>query len=513
MSGGSWQALSALGAGLRRAGTVGERQAAWLAACLARNRDSDYGRAHGFGAIHTVAQYRAAVPLTGYEEMAPWIARCAGGEADVIFAGRALAFERTGGSSGGAKLLPYSAASLDGFRVAILPWLRDVIEGQGWSQGHAYWAISPATRQPETTAGGIAVGVNDAAYLGADALPAFAALSAVEPAVGAVASVRDWQLLTLHGLLCKPDLVLISVWSPTFFLALIEALDGLADEIEALLAVGGRVAGLRVRAEAGALERLRAYRADHELRGLWPRLALVSCWADGDSRPYFDVLRARLPHASFQAKGLLATEGVVTVPDAQGRPVLAADSGFTEFIDARGNCLLADELRAGERYEVVMTTAGGLYRYRIGDVVDCQGHGEGGPLLHFVGRAGLVSDLVGEKLTAEFVARCLADLAGFRMLVRGAGAQPGYALIVDQRQAGEAEALAERIEQRLHANPQYAYARRMGQLARLAVYCVADPLNIYFQHAMGQRARMGDVKMPVLRPEPGWLEVFLRSSQ
>ena len=57
-------------------------------------------------------------------------------------------------------------------------------------------------------------------------------------------------------------------------------------------------------------------------------LKLVSCWADASSQPFFEQLRQRLAHASFQGKGLLSTEGVVTVPDSVGRPVLAPDSGF-----------------------------------------------------------------------------------------------------------------------------------------------------------------------------------------
>jgi hypothetical protein len=322
--------------------------------------------------------------------------------------------------------------------------------------------------------------------------------------------VQDWQLLTLLALASRSDLALVSVWSPTFFLTLIGALETRGEEIEWHLANGGHIAGLDVSADPSALERFRAFRHHGSLERFWPRLALVSCWADGDSRPYCEQLRARLPHAAFQAKGLLATEGVVTVPDAAGRPVLAADSGFFEFLDSGGCCRLPHELQGGEQYELVITTAGGLYRYRIGDLVECeQNDGVAGPVLHFVGRAGLNSDLVGEKLSEQFIAACLAPVNGFRMLVRHTGAAPGYALIVDRSQVADAKGLGQEIERSLRANPQYAYARKIGQLRQLSVYCVADPLNLYIRHAMGSHVRLGDVKIPVLRRESGWLEIFL----
>ena len=47
---------------------------------------------------------------------------------------------------------------------------------------------------------------------------------------------------------------------------------------------------------------------------LWPRLVLVSCWADAAASDSAASLRRRLPHARLQPKGLLATEGVVSLP-------------------------------------------------------------------------------------------------------------------------------------------------------------------------------------------------------
>ena len=121
---------------------------------------------------------------------------------------------------------------------------------------------------------------------------------------GSMQSVSQWQLATLYFLLNREDLALISVWSPTFFLTLLDALEQRADELEALLDNGGRLAGRDLPRNRESLNRLQQFLAGGQARILWPHLKLVSCWADGSSRPFFEQLRQRLPHAAFQGKGL-----------------------------------------------------------------------------------------------------------------------------------------------------------------------------------------------------------------
>lgn len=501
-----WRELRRLGASLTPQPLV-TRQQAWLRACLAHNAHCSYGRAHSFAEIESVADYQARVPIIGFDTIAGDIEDMANGAADILFAGHPIAFERTSGSTGGGKLIPYSAASLADFRRAVLPWLSATSTAHGLDSGCAYWAISPATRPPESTPSGIPIGLPDGAYLGDEALPAFAGLSAVPPDVGAVEDVDAWRLLTLYWLVRRHDLTLISVWSPTFFLALLDALEQQAAALAELFLHGGRLAHCDLPSDTAAGERLRAYLRERASDQLWPGLKLISAWGDAAAAPWLAALRLRLPGAACQPKGLLATEGVVSVPGFAGLPVLAADSGFFEFLDAAGHTWLAHELLAGSRYEVVMTTAGGLYRYRTGDEVRCEGHDDDLPQLVFLGRRGLTSDLVGEKLSDPFVAECLTGIPGFRMLAADPAA-PGYVLILETGHGNEN--CGDMVEQALQTNPHYAYARRIGQLMPLRVIKVDAPLARYTRRALAEGARLGDVKPPNLRPEPGWPEFFLK---
>src|SRR5690606_6062199 len=100
---------------------------------------------------------------------------------------------------------------------------------------------------------------------------------------------------------------------------------------------------------------------------LWPGLALVSCWAHGPARSACDELRRWLPQARFQPKGLLATEGVVTLPyERRGETehVAAVAGHFLEFEDLQSpgrRPWLAHEIPVGAEAAPILTTGGGLY--------------------------------------------------------------------------------------------------------------------------------------------------------
>lgn len=436
-------------------------QSAWLHGTLARNASTAY--LMQYGSPDTMQSFRSQVPPCGYEDLAPYLDQLQAGESDVLFSGRPVAYERTGGSSGGAKLIPYSREGLLDFQRCVVPWLARTVKDYGIT-GQAYFSISPATREPELV-GSVPVGLPDAAYLGERAGFALANHSAVPLTLGNVRDIAEWRQQTVAHLRAATDLELISVWSPTFLLQL---LDDIPDA-----------------------------------QRCWPNLKVVSCWASGSAHRYAEQLKERLPHATLQPKGLLSTEAVVTVPGDSGQPVLVGH-GFVEFIDGN-ELLLEDELVEGSEYEVVVTTASGLYRYRTGDCVRFDGRNQlGHAILEFVGRDSLTCDLVGEKLTETFVGKCLKAIPGFAMLVPDMSC-PRYVLICERTPT---EGQLARLENHLAANPQYAYARKLGQLAPLRVLPHEQAFSVLERVMLGRGVRLGDVKPVALRREAFWLSLF-----
>ena len=116
----AWRQLHALGSGLKNTGAVAGRQEAWLMNCLRRNSSSEYGRRHNFDKIDCVAEFRNQIPVISYDDIAPGIQRMYEGEADVLFSAKPVAFERTGGSTSGSKLIPYSQNSLEDLGYTIV---------------------------------------------------------------------------------------------------------------------------------------------------------------------------------------------------------------------------------------------------------------------------------------------------------------------------------------------------------------------------------------------------------
>ena len=430
----------------------------WLVRLLDANAGCAYLRQ--FGSPRTLDVFRAQVPLCCYEDVRPWVERIAAGEANALFAGRPTAFERTSGSSGGAKLIPYTEAGLLDFQRNLAPWLWRLIHGYA-VRGTVYFATSPVVRHPETV-GSVPVGLPDAAYLGKD-VAQWLAVHAVGLETARCVNLDDWRAATLAVLGRAHDLEFISVWSPSFLLGL---LDGLPDPAD-----------------------------------MWPHLKLVSCWMSAASHPYAEELQRRLPHACFEAKGLMSTEGVVSVPDTNGRAVLA-EQGFFEFLpESEDSPLTAEALENGLTYEVILTTASGLYRYRTGDRVRMEGRAQQGrPILAFLGR-DFVSDLVGEKLTEAFVAQCLAPLACECLLTPNA-ATPGYVLFA-ARMLSEEEVAA--TEARLARNPHYAYACALGQLRPLSFVFCPYLRNKIERRLLASGIAPGQVKFPALRCESDWV--------
>lgn len=498
----SWKQLYKYSLNKKNTTSLSDRQEKWLLECVKRNVQTDYSSLYSFNEINNVSDFQRLVPIVSYEDLSHLIINTSNGQSDCLFSGNPIAFERTSGSTSGQKLIPYSTESIDDFRHALLPWLGSLAQHYKIQSGKAYWAISPATRQPEKTASGIPIGLPDAAYLGEELIPFFLESSVVPPWVAIVSDISEWQLATLYYLVSCHDLQLISVWSPTFFLMLMDAIEGRRAELEKLLKQGGEVAGHTLREQPQAYERLCEYFRSQKTTSLWPELKVISCWADASSKSYANQIKNIFQDVPIQPKGLLLTEGVVTTPNTNGQLLLTADCGFYEFMGVDNAIKLAHELTVGETYEVIITTSGGFYRYRTNDCVSCDGYNDSTPVLSFIGRSS-TSDLVGEKLTESFVATCLGDIEGFKMLVPVEDSPTGYLLVLE---GGEnLSSFITTVESRLKKNPHYEYARKVGQLQPLKALPLKNPLDIYVNSPLHEGTRLGDIKVPSLCLKP---EIF-----
>lgn len=515
-------------------------QARWLRTQLQRHATSAYGQAHDFASIRDAADYARRVPLTDYDALAPYVERVRRNERHVLSCEAVTRLAPTSGSSGARKLIPFSATLSRGFSRAVSAWMHDLVRQRPRIVGGpAYWSVSPladeATDDPaghpqeRESPAAIPVGfADDAEYLGGTAAALVRQALAAPDSLRHVRDVPTFWALTLLALLRQRDLRLISVWHPSFVELLVESADAVWPLLIEAIRGGGcpwdaavppaarpsfRAAPMPAR--AAELKRAGA----HDWTRWWPRLQVVSCWGDQAASGGYRRLAQTLPGVLVQSKGLLATEGVVTIPYGEARP-LAVTSHFFEFLDSNGDTLLAHQLQRGACYEVVLSNGGGLWRYRLGDMVECTGHLHATPSLRFMGRAGTVSDLRGEKLSEVFVAETLRSLWGetsaptYATLCAAespSGAHyelrmsddVGASALAD---AGESRArdsappsLATRLDSALAANPHYALARRLGQLQPLQVIIV--PADTARTELASHSRRLGDAKPQLLVPK------------
>ena len=479
-----------------------EAQRQNLCRLLARNAGSAYGSEHSFGTIRSYEEFRGRVPIVDYAGLEPWIARIMRGERAVLTREPVTRLVPTSGSTGGRKLIPFTAGFQEELNAAIGPWLADLVLRQPRAfLGPAYWSVSPAIPASGGEAGPVPVGFDDdSAYLGGMRRRLVEATMAVPSAIRLVEDGDRFRYLTLLCLLRQPQLRLVSVWHPSFFTLLLDALPGWWNEL---------LDDVRWHSDRRRGADLRRVGPGNP-RAIWPHLRVVSCWSDAQAATAAANLQRRLPQALIQPKGLLATEAFVSIPFGGLHP-LAVTSHLLEFSDERGEILLAHALRPGQRYEVIVTTAGGLWRYRLGDLVEVDGHAEATPSVRFIGRGSRVSDLCGEKLAEIFVMRA----------IRGAcletGFEPRLAMLAPERDASSrwrytlfAEGiappgLAESLEAHLEKNPHYAWCRRLGQLAPLECFCIERGAERIFSAVLAAEGRkLGDIKPQALSLRTDW---------
>jgi len=533
---------------------VRQSQTQLLKNLVTKNRETWFGRHHRFDSIQSVEDFQRVVPLSRYEDYTASVGRIGRGEQNRLTAEPVELLEPTSGTTAGEKLIPYTAGLKRSFQRAIRAWIWDLFSNRpGLRNGYAFWSISPLGSTRRTSQSGIPIGFDDdAGYLGNYEQRFLAKSLAVPPSVALCPDVPSAQYATLFFLLRCPQLSLMSIWSPTFLQELLTCLQNnwepLCENVERGLIAVPKTQELPselLGAFGSQPERANLLRdifssaplAADWVGQIWPQLSMVSCWADGPSAMYAENLRRRLPNIEIQPKGLLATEAFISFPLLLHRSAghrsaghrsaghrgasLAVRSHFFEFLSADSsgkiseeNAKLADELQLGMQYQVVVTTAGGLYRYQMMDQVEVVGFNEQVPLIRFVGKCDNTSDLVGEKLNAAHVQALLERefdshhlSPTYVELVAQETPSHCYILqIVDKELANDKQKqarLCEKIDTALKSNPGYRYARELGQLGDLRLINLsqkeADEFNSErSKNFLQSGVRHGDIKPSIL---------------
>ena len=535
---------------------VAEKQLVTLKRIVSRNGDAEFGREHHFTEIATVDQYQQSVPIRSYEEFKPYIERIAEGRPKVLTSEHIRQFALTSGSTQASKLVPYTKALVSEFQEGIDPWVYYLFRSfPRMFLGKAYWSVTPIGDRKSHTTGGIAIGFDDEQqYFSPLTRWVLNSIMAVPSQLAQLRDMEIFHYVTLRLLLQEKSLSWVSVWNPSFLTLLLDPLPAcfsqvtedirhgtlsVASEIELPLRNIILLCCKKNPARADELASLYAAWQGKPLiepetsgrtlyEAIWPDMRLISCWAHGNAVHALPGLKAYFPHAVIQPKGLLATEAFISFPFKEDVSALSLLSHFFEFeeVDEAAPAIkLAHELQAGQRYSVIVTTGGGLYRYRLNDLIEVVDFYNQCPLIRFVGRQSKVVDICGEKLNEEYVRAIVTDIfkkhdlndAFWMMAPEWPGeSRPFYALFIqfdaDTRiNESQLQSLAHEIDEAMQESYHYEYCRRLGQLASCRLFIIApdiDTFHTYLTVCTDLGQRLGDIKPAVLHAYQGWSHQF-----
>jgi hypothetical protein len=535
---------------LRQTERAGEVQRDRLLQLVARHAESQFGRDHHFSEIRSAADFRNRVPVRDYQGHEPYIARVRQGDCGALFGAgtEVLMFAMTSGTTATPKTIPVTRESLKNYR-------------DGWT----IWGIRAFDDHPEILREGLMPilqlvgdwresftpsGIPCGAITGLTARmqnPMIRTTYCMTPDTSRI-KATEAKYYTALRLSVYRDVGMVTAANPSTLLAIARLGDrekatlvrDIADgTIDARWDVPAEVrAALRFRTRWKRPKSARRLEAIIERTGrllpvdYWPNLQLLANWTGGTMGAYLRGYPEVFGDRPIRDVGLIASEGRMTIPieDRTAGGVLDIRHHYFEFIPEDGvegddpETVEATDLVEGRNYFILPTTAGGLYRYQIHDLVRCVGFHGRAPVLEFLNKGAHFSSVTGEKLSEFQVVAALRDAqAALRISLKAFlllptwDDPPYYSLLIEEDDVVDGRAAdllaAEADRQLSRQNGEYEnrrVTRRLGAVRprRLAAGSWTDFQRRRLEHSGGT---VEQYKQPCLLPDLKAIETF-RSS-
>jgi GH3 auxin-responsive promoter len=511
---------------------------------VARCRETQFGRDHGFADIRTRDDYSKRLPVAGYDYFAPYINAVARGEFDALFPAteQVLRFTITTGSTGIPKLNPVTTSWLKNYRAAWDLWGAKVLADHPAQVGGKILQMAGTWNMGRTPCG-IPISMVSA-LVARYQIPIVRRFYAIPDEVP---EIRDplARYYTMLRLTVAERIGLIVLMNPGTLLKLAEIGNEHRESLIRDIHDGTLSSALEIpeNIRAQIAQRLRPAPRKAEFLsqivdrtgGLLPRdywaAPIIGCWLGGTAGYQSRYLADSFGAAPLRDLGLVSSEGRHTIPVKNDTlaGVLAVTANYYEFVpvaeidDPQPTVLEAHELEEGRDYYLLMTTPSGYYRFNIGDIVVCRGFLGEAPLLEFLQKGDRCADLEGEKVTEHQFVQAASEAAGelgirlgyiTAVPMRPLGEAPCYVCIVERGdipEAGRASEFLEGIDRRLAVtNFLYAAKRREEVLGAPRLWQIPTGAWTAFVQAEINRRGTGEVqyKHPALVTDPKLLDSF-----
>jgi hypothetical protein len=406
-------------------------QEALLFDILRHQANTAFGRDHRFNVIGTVADFRRQLPVAGYDYFEPYIARVRRGETAALLADRRVhMFALTSGTTAVRKFIPVTQQYLDDYRRGWNIWglkvfrdhpevrMQPILQMSGdWDEfrsesGVPCGAVTGLTAQMQKRIIRWLYSVPPCIARIKDPRAKYYSvlLLSIPRKVGMIIAANPSTLINLARTGDQEkELLIRDIHDGTLSSRLDLPADIRADLTRRLRKHPERARQLEdIVARTGTL-----YPKDY-----WPSDCLLGNWTGGSVGSYLRHYPRYFGTTPVRDVGLIASEGRMTIPlsDATPSGVLDVTTHYFEFIpEAEGDSpnptvLAAHELKEGATYYILLTTAFGLYRYHIHDLVRVTGFHNATPLIEFLSKGSHFANVTGEKLSEHHVTQAMAEV-------------------------------------------------------------------------------------------------------
>jgi hypothetical protein len=400
---------------------------------IRRNENTEYGKQYNFASIQSIEDYQANVPIVTYEDIRPYMDRVVQGESNILTAEDPIGFAQTSGTTGNPKYIPITPTCKGReHRDVTQTWICHSWRAHPTIMaGKIVSLVSPAVEG--YTPSGLPYG-SASGQIYRDMPPIVAKMYAIPYCVF---EIEDYQAkyYAIMRIALGEDVRSIYTANPSSILKMCEKADEFAESIiedirEGTLSRNFSISpGIRRELEshlhpdperADLLLAMREKRSGKLVPGdYWPQLDLIGCWKGGTVGHYlkhfpewFDPDRTRpVPVRDW---GYLSSEarGSIPISDEGSRGVLTVATNFFEFVPVESleanpddytqwEFLTAADLEEGGEYYVFFTTAAGLYRYDINDIIKVDGMHNATPQIVFLRKGRGMTNLTGEKVSVN----------------------------------------------------------------------------------------------------------------
>lgn len=483
---------------------------------LREQADTAFGREYHFDRICDTDMYRKTVPLSDYERFRPYVERMRAGETDVLTSYPLAGFCMTSGSTGQAKCIPLTREALGRYGDTLQAYRDEVYAKTGGKR----MFVNTFRTDVDVPAGSVLLcseicyrylyetgSLSMEEYVGerplffqrepGDRLYAKAWAAFLEADVTILESIFLYDVLIFFH-------YLEDHWREVIR-------DIRRRQIPKEHRLPSETAAYLLALEA---DEERLCRVEHECgkgftgiaKRLWGRLRLVSGISMAAYRTEDRALQRYIGDVPVSYFCYCASECYIGAESAEGSLdyVLLPKNAFYEFLpveDGSGETegketLLIDQIEAGDAYEMVVTNFSGLYRYRMGDVVEVTGFFGKSPVLRFLFRRQQALNIAGEKVSLQLIESAVRSLEKYQIRLQGycfgisAEEVPGRYLAAVTLEEGSAcegeEQIARRLDEWLQEhNPDYQDLRILGYIGALYVRIFSRETYGRFQEEAG----------------------------